>query len=66
MSDILPSVLTGVLFAVVLALFYFAPSITGRKKRNARAIFILNLLLGWTLIGWVIAAVWASMKDDKN
>lgn len=37
---------------------YFLPSIVGRDKRNASAIFVLNLLLGWTLIGWVVALVW--------
>src|SRR5258708_4503297 len=29
------------------------------RKRNVRAIFGVNLLLGWTLVGWVIALVWA-------
>lgn len=55
---------------VVLALgvLYFAPSIVawGRSKRNAVAIFALNLLLGWLIIPWVIALVWALMKDDQR
>src|SRR5580704_12338777 len=38
---------------------YFLPTLCGMKKRNAGAIFALNLLLGWTLIGWVVALVWA-------
>jgi hypothetical protein len=38
---------------------YFLPAILGRKKRNVTAIFTLNLLLGWTVIGWVVALVWA-------
>lgn len=40
---------------------YFLPAIAAscRKHHNALAIFMLNLLLGWTLIGWVIAIVWS-------
>ena len=43
---------------------YFIPSIVGRTKTNAGAIFVLNLLLGWSFIGWVIALVWACTKDS--
>ena len=32
----------------------------GQRKRNAAAIFVFNLLLGWTLVGWVAALVWAT------
>ncbi|MFQ5882888.1 MAG: superinfection immunity protein [Candidatus Methylomirabilales bacterium] len=44
---------------------YFIPSIVGtvRDKRNIGAIFVLNIFLGWTLIGWVVALVWAVAKD---
>jgi hypothetical protein len=38
-----------------LAALYFLPSIIGLRKRNAGAIFVLNLLLGWTVIGWVVS-----------
>ena len=30
------------------------------------AIFILNAFFGWTLLGWVIALVWAAMKDPDS
>jgi hypothetical protein len=30
-----------------------------KKRINTGAIFALNLFLGWSLIGWVIALVWA-------
>lgn len=30
-----------------------------RGKSNTGAIFWLNLLLGWTLVGWIIALVMA-------
>lgn len=42
-------------------LFYFLPSIIciGRSHLNAPAIFMTNLLLGWTGIGWIAALIWS-------
>jgi 4-hydroxybenzoate polyprenyltransferase len=44
---------------------YFLPSYIAyeKKKKNAGAIFALNLLTGWTVIGWVIGLVWAFAND---
>lgn len=53
------SIIIGV-FAFAL---YFLPSIVGWHKRNAAAIITLNVLLGWTFIGWVVALVWAMTHD---
>lgn len=48
---------------------YFLPSIVAGKKKhkNQTGIFVLNLFLGWTLIGWVGALVWAvTESEEKN
>lgn len=51
-------------FAVAIMLFlYFIPAIAGKDKRNSGSIFLLNLLAGWTVIGWVAALIWAVSKD---
>lgn len=42
---------------------YFLPSILGRQRPNRGRIFIINLLLGWTVIGWVVALVMAMNRD---
>ena len=44
---------------------YFLPSIIAlaRSKRDTLAIFLLNLFLGWSVIGWVVALVWAAKND---
>jgi T4 superinfection immunity protein len=44
---------------------YFLPSIIAlaRNKRDIGAIILLNFFLGWTMIGWVIALVWAVKTD---
>jgi hypothetical protein len=49
----------GVVFLVLAFLLYFLPSFIGSKKRNANSIFVVNLFLGWTLVGWVVALAWA-------
>lgn len=51
--------------ALVAVWGYFFPTIVahGKKKRNTMAIFVLNLTLGWTVIGWFAALIWASMVD---
>lgn len=44
---------------------YFLPSIIAlvRGKRDITAIILLNLFLGWTVIGWVVALIWAAKHD---
>jgi len=49
---------------VLSLLIYFLPTIIGRNKVNATAIFMLNLFLGWTFLGWVIALIWACTQDS--
>lgn len=50
---------------IALIVLYFIPTIAAHKHRQSSAIFILNLLLGWTVIGWILALVWAATKTDK-
>lgn len=52
--------------ALVILLIYFLPTIIAWKKRNGRAIFMLNFLLGWTLVGWIIALIWAFTIDPPE
>ena len=55
-----------ILSTIIIAIgFYFLPAIVGyaKDKKNAGAILVLNLFLGWTGIGWIIALVWAVTND---
>lgn len=49
-------------FVIIAIAFYFIPTFVAmnRDHRQAGAIAVLNLLLGWTLVGWVAALVWAA------
>lgn len=57
-----------IILIIIFLLIYFLPTLVAlaRKKRNVGAIFVLNLFLGWSFIGWVIALVWALMHEEKE
>lgn len=53
---------------VCAGMLYFIPSFAGfrRDHPSANGILVLNLFLGWLLIPWVIALVWAvSGREEK-
>ena len=49
------------LASIAGAVFYFIPAAIAMKGAHpqAFAIVVLNLVAGWTFLGWVIALVWA-------
>ena len=49
-----------VVFVVFMGI-YFMPAIVAyvRGHPSFIAILVLNLFLGWSLIGWVVALIWA-------
>jgi RsiW-degrading membrane proteinase PrsW (M82 family) len=55
-----------VLFLVVISLaFYFLPFIITERRRhkNKLAILLTNLLLGWTVLGWIAALIWSTTDN---
>jgi hypothetical protein len=46
--------------------FYFLPAILGTRKRSALAIFAVDLLLGWTVLGWIVALIWAVTGESQQ
>ena len=54
---------------IAMLFFYFLPTMIAlaRRHQNGLAIFMLNLLLGWTMFGWIVALVWAfTVVDNKQ
>ncbi len=51
-----------VLAIVVIPPVYFLPAVLAASKNHpqAAAIFFVNLVLGWTIVGWVVALVWGA------
>jgi hypothetical protein len=58
----------SVLILLVVFLIYFAPTFVAnsRKHHQRSAVFVLNLFLGWTFVGWVAALVWANTATDND
>ncbi len=47
---------------------YFLPTIIAvfRKHPNTAPIVVVNLLLGWLLVGWVVAMAWALTAQQES
>jgi len=55
----------GAMFTMLL--LYFLPTVIvlARRHQDGLAIFMLNLLLGWTALGWIVALIW-SLTEVRN
>ena len=67
----MPEILQALIFILVAVLIiglYFLPSLTAKMnhKKNAQSVMVINLFLGWTLLGWVIALAMAAGQDAEE
>ena len=53
-----------IMLVVLIFSLYFLPFLIAslRRHKNILAIFLLNLTLGWTFLGWIAALIWSVMK----
>jgi phosphoglycerol transferase MdoB-like AlkP superfamily enzyme len=63
----------SLVFFIAIALFYLLPSLIALIRGCKVAfggIMALNLLLGWTVLGWIGALIWAAsaktLADEKR
>lgn len=58
----------SMLFFIAAPMLYVLPIIEAALKRHRRLvpIAIINVLLGWTFIGWVVAYVWSFIRADDT
>ena len=52
-----------------MLVLYLAPWVVARMRghRSSGAILVLNLIFGWTFLGWVISLIWALTGNvDEN
>lgn len=51
---------------ITVPVLYMLPTIEAwlKNHQNLTSIALVNFFLGWTLIGWVIAIVWAFRKPE--
>jgi hypothetical protein len=52
---------------ITLAGYFFPTGVAAaRGHHQTLAIFLLNLLLGWTGLGWIAALIWAATAIPKE
>ncbi len=49
------------LFLTLSLALYFVPALLASSRNHPRsqAIWVVNVLVGWTVVGWVVCLVWA-------
>jgi T4 superinfection immunity protein len=59
--------MSGLILLLVGLALYFVPFLValGRKHHNTGAIFVFNLFLGWTFLGWIWALTWACSYTSR-
>jgi hypothetical protein len=58
--------LIGIFLISCLIFFYFLPSYIAsvRKHKHFKSILLVNILTGWTFLGWAAGLIW-SFTDDR-
>ena len=53
---------------LILLGVYFFPALVAevRRHRQRLTIGVSNLLLGWTVLGWIFAPIWACSSDVEG
>lgn len=54
-------------FILFMVMMYWLPTIVAlvRQTRSALGVALVNLFLGWTVIGWFVALIMALAADNR-
>jgi hypothetical protein len=54
--------IAALVLGLVLLALYFLPALIGARRRitASGALFFVNLLFGWTILGWFLCLIWAA------
>mgnify|MGYP000001648643 CR=1 FL=1 len=57
----------GPVYLLILGVVYFLPALiaSNRKHPSRGGVWVLNLFLGWTVLGWIIALIWAASGESR-
>lgn len=56
----------GMVSAVVGTLIYFLPAFLARGKKSFFPILMVNIFLGWSGVGWLVALIWSLGADGRQ
>ena len=57
-----------VVLLTIAAVLFLIPTIVAARRhhKNAAPIFLVNILFGWSVLGWVAALVWSFTSNVKE
>jgi hypothetical protein len=59
-----------IVFFIIIITFalYLLPTIIAstRHKHQFLAICLINIFAGWTFVGWLVALIWAAMREQSD
>lgn len=59
--------MSWILFALAVALYLTPVGIAAnRRHRNMMPILLVNVLLGWTVVGWLAALIWSTTSNIEG
>lgn len=55
-------------FLLLYLLIYILPSLIAyiRSMHNRNKILLVNMLLGWTVVGWIVSLIWAVSQKQPS
>ncbi len=58
----------GLFFLIIILALYFLPSMIAynRKVKSIGSLVVVNIFLGWTFIGWVVALAWSFTHNIRE
>ena len=67
-AQIFGAIFVSLVFSCLYVYLYFLPYLIANKKAHpqTRAIYILNIFAGWTIIAWIIALIWANTEPKPQ
>ena len=56
------------IIGVIFLAIYFIPTFIAfvRRKKQIVAILLINIFLGFTVVGWVGSLIWAVIREDSD
>jgi hypothetical protein len=60
--------LFGIPFSLIGLALYLLPTILAavRRSKSLVGIILVNILLGWTFVGWIVALVWSISGEAQR
>ena len=56
-----------VILLIICVIIYMLPTLIAKARDipSRHAVTMVNIIFGWTLIGWLVAFLWAAMAETS-